>query len=184
MAEIYSLESLKNRKAAQRGFREWQRRFKSLPVLNEHTLWSDLPDDLILFLAEDDEGGRQIIHDLLMGGLGLGSGYEFESLPSEKLISLLDVYFIIIDQVRFECMRRLGWVHEFPLGHKPIIALIRDYKQGDSPTLNDTPKLNPNHPAYPEYALLTEMEKRAFLRRMIPEAVSQFQGKVKPGKNQ
>jgi hypothetical protein len=183
MPKVVSLESLKSQKAAKRGFREWQRRFKTLPALDEHTTWGGLPDELILFLAEDDEGGRQIIHDLLMGALGLGSGYEFESLPSEKLLPLLDVYFILIDQVRFECMRRLGWVSEIPLGYKPIIGLIRDYKQGVSPALTDTPELNPNHPDYPTYILLNEIEKRTFVRRMIPDAVKQFQVKVKPDGN-
>jgi hypothetical protein len=183
MAKIFSLEALKNQKAAQRGFREWRRRFKSLPVLDEHTLWSDLPDEMILVLAEDDKGGRLIIHDLLMGVLGLGSGYEFESLPSEKLIPLLDIYFLLIDQVRFECMRRLGWVYEIPLGNKPIIGLVVEYKQGYSPSLVDTPKLNPDHLAYPEYALLNETEKRAVIRRLIPEAVKQFEEKIKPHGN-
>lgn len=180
MAKVVSLESMKNQKAAKRGFREWQRLFKALPILDERTCWGDLPDDLILFLAEDDEGGRQIMHDLLMGALGLGSGYEFESLPSEKIIPLLDVYFILIDQVRFECMRRLGWVYEIPMGYKPIIGLIRDFKQGSLPGLTDPPDLTPNHPKYPEFALLNEMEKRAFIRKTIPEAVRQFQTKVRP----
>jgi hypothetical protein len=179
MAEIVSLESLKNQKAAKRGFREWQRRFKSVPVLNEKTVWSDLPDELILFLAEDDEGGRQIINDLLMGSLGLGSGYEFESLPADKLIPLLDIYFILIDQVRFECMRRLGWIQAIPLGEKPIIRLIREYKQGVSPILTAPPMLNPSHPAFSEYNLLTEIEQRSFIRRMIPDAVHQFQAQIK-----
>jgi hypothetical protein len=183
MAEIFSLEAVKNQKAARRGFREWRRRFTPLPVLNEHTLWSDLPDEIILFLAEDDKRGRLIIHDLLMGVLGLGSGYEFESLPSEKLIPLLDIYFLFIDLVRFECMRRLGWVHEIPLGNKPIIGLVGEYKHGYSPSLADTPKLNPGHPAYPEYALLDAMEKRAVIRRLIPEAVKQFEEKIKPHGN-
>jgi hypothetical protein len=180
MAKVVSLESMKNQKAAKRGFREWQRRFKSLPILDEYTCWGDIPDDLILFLAEDDEEGRQIIHDLLMGALGLGSGYEFESLPSEKIIPLLDIYFILIDQVRFECMRRLGWVIRIPEGDKPIIGLIRNFRQGSLPALADPPRLTPNHPNYPEYALLNEMEGRAFIRRTIPEAVKQFQAKVKP----
>ncbi len=183
MAKVVSLESIKNQKAAKRGFREWQRLFKSLPILDENTCWGDLPDDLILFLAEDDEGGRQIFHDLLMGALGWGSGYDFESLPSEKIIPFLDVYFILIDQVRFECMRRLGWVNEIPLGHKPIIGLIRDFKQGSLPALTDPPNPTPNHPNYPDFALLNEMEKRAFVRRTIPEAVKQFQAKVRPAGN-
>jgi len=180
MSKIVSLESLKNQKAAQRGFREWRRRFKSPPVLDQNTLCSDLPDELILFLAEDDEGSRFIIHDLLMGVLGLGSGYELESLPAEKLIPLLDVYFLLIDRVRFECMRRLGWVNDFPLGQKPIIDLIRDYREEEASIKAETPELNPNHPAYPEYVLLPELEKSAFVRRTIPEAVKQFRAKAEP----
>lgn len=183
MAIVISLESLKNRKAAQRGFREWQRRFKSLPILDEHSLWSDLPDELILFLAEDDEGSREIIHDLLMGSLGLGNGYEFEALPSEKLLTLLDVNFILIDQIRFECMRRLGWIYEIPLSDKPIIGLIREFNHGVLPLLTDIPELTPSHPGYPEYAILNEIEKRTFIRRMIPEAVKQFSAEVKSKKN-
>ncbi len=179
MAKIISLESLKNRKAAQRGFREWQRRFKALPILDEHSLWSDLPDELILFLAEDETGSREMIHDLLMGGLGLGEGFEFESLPSEKLLPLLDVNFMLIDQVRFECMRRLGWVYEIPLADKPIIGLIREYHQGALSLLTDIPDLTPDHPGYPEYIFLNEIEKPTFIRRMIPEAVKQFAAKVK-----
>ncbi len=179
MAQIISLEFLKKHKAAKRGFREWQRRFKTMPILDEHSLWSDLPDELILFLAEDDEGGRQIIHDFLMGGLGLGNGYEFESLPSEKLIPLLDVYFILIDLVRFECMRRLGWIYEIPLADKPIIELLLDYKQGSLPPLTEIPELTTSHPDYPEYAQLNEMEKGTFARRTIPTAVTQFAAKVK-----
>jgi hypothetical protein len=184
MSKVIFLESLKNHKAAQRGFREWQRRFKSIPKLDEYTLWSDLPDELVLFLAEDDEGGRKIIHDLLMGSLGLGSGYEFESLPSEKLLPLLDIYFLLIDQVRFECMRRLGWVQDVPLGHTPIIRLIREYKNKSSLVPSAPPRLSPNHPAFPEYLLLAEIEQQSFIRRMIPEAVKQFQTRLKADENQ
>jgi hypothetical protein len=178
MTKVVSLESLKDQKAAKRGFREWQRRFRSMPILDEHSLWADLPDELLLFLAEDDEGGRQIIHDLLMGGLGLGSGYEFESLSSEKLLPLLDIYFLLIDQVRFECMRRLGWVHDIPLGLTPIIRLIREYKNDRSPVLSTPPMLAPNHPAFLEFSLLSKIEQQSFIRRMIPEAVKQFQARV------
>lgn len=178
MGKVIFLESLKNQKAAKRGFRAWQRLFKPLPVLDEHTRWSDLPDELILFLAEDDEEGRRIIHDLLMGSLGLGNGNEFESLPPEKLLPLLDLYFILIDQVRFECMRRLGWVREIPLAEKPIIKLIRDFEQGGNPYLMDPPKLDRKHPAYPEYAQLPELDQRVFIRRTIPEAVKQLKEKI------
>lgn len=178
MSKIISLEAQRNQRAAKRGFREWQRRFRTLPILNEKTRWSDLPDDLILFLAEDDEEGRGLFHDLLMGALGLGSGYEFETLPSEKLLPLLDVYFILIDQVRFECMRRLDWVQDIPLGNQSIITLIREYGPGVNLALVDPPKLAQQHPAYPDYSQLSEIEQRIFIRKLIPEAVEQFKAKI------
>jgi hypothetical protein len=179
MGKVISLESQKNQKAAKRGFREWQRMAGPLPALDEKTRWSDLPDELLLFLAEDDEEGRHLIHDLLMGSLGLGNGYEFESLPPTKLLPLLDIYFILIDQIRFECMRRLGWVEEIPFAGKPIIHLIRDYEQEGNPYLMIPPKLNQAHPGYPEYAQLPDSDQRLFIRKTIPEAVKKLKEKIK-----
>ncbi|MEW6186126.1 MAG: hypothetical protein AB1585_10350 [Thermodesulfobacteriota bacterium] len=178
MSKVVSIESIKEKKAAKRGFREWQRLFKALPLLNERTRWSDLPDELILFLAEDDEGSRHLIQDLLLGVLDLGSGLEFQDLSPRDLNPLLDLYFLLIDQVRFECMRRLGWVAEVPLAQIPIIALIRKTKQGGYPPLMETPRLSLHHPGYSAYSSLTEMEKQAFIRRTIPEAVRRFQEKI------
>jgi hypothetical protein len=179
MSKVISLEAQRNQKAAKRGFREWQRRFRTLPTLDDNTRWSDLPDELILFLSEDDGEGRGMFHDLLMGALGLGSGYEFETLPSEKLLPLLDIYFILIDQVRFECMRRLDWVQEIPLGNQSIIAVIREYGPGVNLALVDPPKLARQHPTYPDYSQLSEIEQRIFIRKLIPEAVDQFKAKIK-----
>ena len=183
MNNVISLESLRNQKAAKRGFKEWRRKFKGFHSLDEQTRWADFPDEVILFLADDDEGGRQLIHDLLMGALELGHGYQFESLPSEKLLPLLDVYFLLIDQVRFECIRRLGWVEKIPLGDRPIIALIREYDQGIYPALIVSPKLTAGHPAYSEYSRLPEMEQRVFIRKTIPEAIRLFREKIiNPGR--
>ncbi len=183
MGKVISLESLKNQKAAQRGFREWRRLFKSPAMLDEHTRWSDLPDELILFLAEDDEEGRAIINDLVMGSLDLGKGFEFESLPPEKLLPLLDVYFLLIDHIRFECMRRLGWIQEVPSADQSIITMIRKFDHAVYPSLSGFPKLTPKHPGFPEYCRLTDIDQRVYIRKAIPEAVKQFKEKVKTEAN-
>ena len=52
-----------------------------------------------------------------MGIYGLGSGYEFESLPPGTVSALLDPFFLITDQIRFDCLRRLNWA-VFPGGRK------------------------------------------------------------------
>jgi hypothetical protein len=115
-----------------------------------------------------------------MGSLGLGTGYDFESLPSETLLPLLDIYFILIDQVRFECMRRLNWVREIPFGNQPLIPLIRAFRQGSNLALIEPPKLSSGHPSFPTYAKLMDMEQRVFIRKLIPEAVAQFKEKINP----
>jgi hypothetical protein len=178
MSKIVSLESFKNQKAAQKGFIRWRKQFKSLPCLNERTCWADFPDDVIFFLAEDEAGSRQLLYDLLMGSLGLGSGLEFESLPAEKLLPLLDIYFLLIDQVRFECMRRLGWVEEIPYGDHPLITLIQDCSRGHYNTLTAAPGLSPDHPDYPEYARLSKLDQGVFVRKAIPEAIRIFKKKI------
>ena len=183
MAKVVSLESVKKQKAARRGFREWRRRFQQLPTLDEQTRGADLPDALILFLAEDSPESRPIVHDLLTGVMGLGSGYEFESLPSEKLLPLMDAYFVVIDQVRFECMRRLGWIQGILLPDQSITETIRNYEQVLPAALLQSPSLTPLHPAYSEYPDKTELEQRVLLRKYIPEAVKRFGEKIKEAGN-
>jgi hypothetical protein len=178
MSKIVSLESFRNQKAAQKGFSRWRRQFKELPALNEHTRWEDFPDEVIFLLADDEAGSRQLLYDLIMGSLDLGNGLEFESLPSEKLLPLLDVYFLLIDQVRFECMRRLCWVEDIPYGDHPIIALIRDCSRGHYNTLAAAPGLSPGHPAYPEYARLSKPDQGVFVRKAIPEAIRIFKNRI------
>lgn len=179
MAKVVFLEDIKDLKAARRGFKEWRRLFKSSPPLNEQTRWRDLPDEVISHLAEDDQRSRLLFQDLLMGTLDLGSGWEFQDLPSRELSPLLDIYFLLIDQVRFECMRRLGWIEEIPLAEEPIISLIRRIRREGSPFLLEVPRVSQGHPDYPAYLALTPAEKQAFIRRSIPKAVAAFKEKIR-----
>ena len=178
MSTVISMESVRNQKAAKRGFRQWRQKFKDLTGLDENTRWSDFPDEAIFFLADNETGGKQFLYDLLMGVLDLGSGYDFESLPSEKLLPLLDIYFLLIDQVRFECMRRLGWLEEIPYGDLPLVFLIRNYEQGNYGPLTAAPALSRNHPSYPEYARLPELDQGVFVRKTIPEAIKALRDKI------
>jgi hypothetical protein len=178
MDKVVFLESVRNQKAAQRGFRQWRQKFKHLTVFDENSRWADLPDEVLFFLADDETGSKYFLYDLIMGVLGLGSGMEFESLPSEKLLPLLDVYFLLIDQVRFECMRRLGWIEEIPFGDHPLILIIRNHGQGQFSPLATPPKLSSQHPYYPLYAGLSDMEKGVFVRKTIPEAIQAFKERI------
>jgi len=178
MGKVIPIGALKDQKAVKRGFREWRKRFPSIPVLDASTCFADLPDGVILFLAEDHENSRRLMYDLIMGACELGSGYEFEALPADKLMPLLDIYFILIDQVRFECMRRLGWIEEISMGEKSIIQTIKDAGQGLHPALLKLPMITSKHPAYEDLFKGQEMDHRALIRKYIPDAVKQFKRKI------
>jgi hypothetical protein len=85
---VRSLDDHRTRKTARRAFREWNRVFEPPQGIEEDTRWADLPDKAPLFLCEESPESRFIVYDLLMGAFGRGRGYEFESLPSMKEITV------------------------------------------------------------------------------------------------
>jgi hypothetical protein len=176
--EIVSLESYKLKRAAKKGFQEWQSLFEPMPCLDENTKWSDLPDRLILFLCEDSTESRHAIYELMMSAHGLGCGYEFESLPSHQLLPLLDVHLFITDQLRFECMRRLGWIENILQKGKPIIEQVLDAAKPQPAVILETPRPNRKHPAYREYLKATSFDRGALIRRHIPDAIRQFKKRL------
>ena len=179
MEKTVSLQSHKMKKAALRGFREWKRLLPSLSYMDETTRLMDLPDDLILFFCEDTPQSRVLIYDLLMGIYGLGSGYEFETLPPDTVSALLDPFFLITDQIRFDCLRRLNWARPSPAAEKPIVELVLDIRDKIPPEFLEIPPVTPQHPAYHLLRSNSLMEQAVLIRRLLPEAVSQFREKVR-----
>lgn len=179
---LRSLADYRRRKAARRAFRGWNRLFEPAQGIDEHTRWADLPDRALLFLCEQLPESRFTVYDLLMGAFGLGSGYEFESLPSPTLLPLLDCYFVTMDQIHFECMRRLGWVEgPVPGGGIPIIEqVLRDLKISSSFVLK-SPKMTPHHPGFQKVRGESDFDYGRFLRMHIPDAVKEFRKRIVTG---
>jgi len=175
-AVIY-LPGYKRKKAAQRGFREWRRLFQTFHDFDENTRWSDLPDWVILFLSEDNPESRLTVYDLLMGALGLGSGHEFETLPAHRLMTLMDAYFVIMDQIRFECMRRLVWIEAIPWAEKSIIKQIFEARDIPSPFMLKTPRMTCRHPAFNKTRGEDDFDYGRLLRTYIPDALEAFRKK-------
>ncbi len=179
MAEIVCLESHKNRKAAERGFREWRRIFRSITDFDEHTRWSDLPDEIVLFFCEEGPESKHAFYDLLMRSHRLGNGHDFETQAFDRLSTLLNAYFFIVDQARFECMRRLGWLDTIPRVDKPIIEVVMDSGTYDYAALLEAPEPTPAHPAYEEDCQSRGIDRSALVRKHTPEAKRLFKERVK-----
>jgi hypothetical protein len=174
MAEIVCLGSHKNKKAAERGFREWRRIFQSITDFDEHTRWADLPDEIILFFCEGSPESQHAFYDLLMRSHRLGNGHDLEVQPFDRLSILLNAYFFITDQARFECMRRLGWIETIPRESKPIIDVVMESGTYDYPTLLEAPAPTQVHPAYEEDRRSRGIDRSALVRKHTPQALRQF----------
>jgi hypothetical protein len=181
MVGIVSLQSHKKLRCAERGFREWRRLFQSATDLDEHTRWADLPDDVLLFFCEESPESRNGFYDLLMSVHCGCSGQEFESQPFDLLVKLLNAYFFITDQARFECMRRLGWIESIPRGDCSIIDLVMDPQTYEYTCLMEVPALTPQHPAYGEDLRSRGMDRAALVRKYTPEALGLFRAKAAQG---
>lgn len=183
MGKVVSFASHKYRKAADRGFDGWTRLFSSITSFDEHTKWADLPDEVILFFCEETPASTHSLYTLIMSAHQLGSAHDFEAQPFDRLSTLLNVYFFITDQARFECMRRLGWVEGVPKGDQPIIEVVMAAATYEYASLLETPAPTPLHPCYAEDVRSNGMDRAALVRRFAPQAIEQFSAKTSEKKS-
>lgn len=174
MGKVVSMEAHKRGKLTRRGLKEWVRVFSSVANLNESTLWSDLSDDAVLYFCEETEDSKQRLYQLLMSSHCLGCGGDIECQAAEKVASLLNAYFFITDQARFECMRRLGWVSSIPRADQPIIETVMHSESYSYADLMETPAPTPAHPSYEEDVRGRGSDRAALVRKVSPEAVRIF----------
>jgi hypothetical protein len=177
VAEIIDLERFRSKVAADQGFRSWLARFQE--QFGPDTRLQDLSPSTLLYLATPGEENLFVFFDLVMGAQGLGGSLRFrlDDLDNDVKMKIMDTAFGMVDRVRFEVMRRLGWIAAAPAA-APIIDLVRQaWRQGDG-VGQETPVLAPEHPDYLAYARLNAMDRAVFLRRLIPRAVGTFREQV------
>ena len=80
----------------------------------------------------------------------------------------------MVDQIRFECMGRLGWVEPDPRAQWPIVDLLIRHADGNAPETQRTPSLLPSHPLYAQYEKTFAGDQAAFVRKLIPQAIEEF----------
>lgn len=180
MAEVIDLERFRSKVAADQGFRSWLARFEE--QFGPDTRLLDLSPSTLLYLATPGEENLYVLFDLVMGARGLGGSLRFrlDDLDNDTKMKIMDCAFALVDRVRFEVMRRLGWVTMVPEEEVPIIALVdRAWRLG-ARFGQEAPTLAPEHPEFPAYARLSPMDRVVFLRRLIPRAVGTYRDEVEP----
>jgi hypothetical protein len=174
VAEIIDLERFRAKIAADHGFRSWLARFQE--QFGPDTRLQDLSPSTLLYLATPGEENLFVFFDLVMGARGLGGSVRFrlDDLDNDTKMRIIDSAFTLVDRVRFEVMRRLGWVTEVPEAEVPIIVLVERAWRLGAKFSQEAPTLSPEHPEFPAYVRLIPMDRVVFLRRLIPRAVVAF----------
>jgi hypothetical protein len=176
MGKIVDLQSYRNRAAEERAFVPWQKRFSE--DFGKTPRLADLTDDTLMQLAEPGEDGAMAYYELIMAILDLGEGIKFYYLDKGEQLQVVDIHLFLVDQVRFELMRRLGWVDDYPGLSYPIVTLVTGFdrvrKAAAPPTLADS------RPDYGQYRQLPVRERESFVRRLLPAALEAFRLRLSP----
>ncbi|MFP3870574.1 MAG: hypothetical protein ACLFVT_06820 [Syntrophobacteria bacterium] len=172
MAEVIQLESFKRKQAAMRGFKTWSKRFGE--NLDEKTRLSDLSDRTLAFLISPGDQNIFALYELVMGVKNLGSASQFFHLDKLTKMEVIEIAIHLLDQLRFECMRRLNWLARETGQPPPIVELIEQYPGLGKQRRLSVPALSSSHPTYKTYQKLSAFDKEAFVRKQIPAAIHAF----------
>ena len=176
MTKIVDLKTYRVKAVEQRGFGPWKKRFGE--SFDAQTGLADLSDQTLFFLAQPGEPSSVAYYEVIMGVLNLGPAAKFHYLDNREQMLVVDLHLFLADQVRFEMMRRLGWVRGFEGLNYGIIELIQKFEM-----LKDNFRLNPpelveSRPDFGEYAPLTAGDKEVFIRRLLNQALDAFKKRL------
>ena len=172
MAKVVDITSFKKRQTADRGFQSWRLEFGE--AFNPNTKLPDISDEALAVLIKSGIKTQALLYDLIMGVLGLGKGTKFFYLTGDSKMKVLDISLFLLDQIRFDCMRRLGWLTGFAAERYPLLTLVEQYSKIRDTFSPPFPTALQAIPGYEEYQLLPLSEREVFIRKQIPLAIDTF----------
>jgi hypothetical protein len=113
-----------------------------------------------------------------MGVKNLGTASDFFHLDKTGKMEVIDISIHLLDQLRFECMRRLNWLEGVAEQSLPIVDHIEHYPHLKKQGVASIPQLCNSHPKYQVYEKLPDLEKETFIRKQIPEAIEEFRKRL------
>jgi len=173
VAEVLVMKEQKRYLLGKRAYESWKKRFSE--SFDADTRPRDLSDTTLSALIEGSEEASMPLYELIMGVLGLGKGPRFYSLETSEIMLVTDITLFLLDQLRFEALRRLGWIDDWHTVHIPLLDLVEQFSTTFSNLKRGTPRLSSRHPRFQEYLTIFEADQGPFIRRLIPQAVKLFQ---------
>ncbi|MBW2018690.1 MAG: hypothetical protein JRI58_01520 [Deltaproteobacteria bacterium] len=172
MAQLLDLTAYRTKVIEQKAFGAWRKRFNESYGAN--TKVADLSDKSLYFLAKPGEETAVAFYELIMGILGLGKAVKFYYLDDKNQMMVMDIHLFLADQVRFELMRRLGWLTSFPGENYTLLEMVQDFAKIKAKSKQKPPVLSESHPEYNAYDKLTRADKQVFIRRKLGKALEEF----------
>ena len=176
MDKIIDLQAYRAKAIEQRGFGPWEKRFAE--SFDSSSRIRDLSDKTLYFLAQPGEPSSIAYYEFIMGILDLGAAAKFHYLSNRDQMMVVDIHLFLADQVRFEMIRRLGWIKNFSGEHFCLIEMVQDFDKVRVKCGGKPPELPASNPDYATYAELTNGDKEVFIRRMLQAALETFKERL------
>ncbi|MCP4667119.1 MAG: hypothetical protein GY849_12215 [Deltaproteobacteria bacterium] len=169
---VIDLEEGRLLRAVKKGYRNWASRFGE--EFGMETRLSHISFKTLSFLSQSGHDGTFYLYDLIMNLRGLGSGFEFNALGPDEKMAVIDRHLLLLDRVRFECMKRLGWLETYPGEECTLVELITKFDKLAPALQAELPLLSKDHPGYEGYCAMNSFDKDAFVRKLIPQALKEI----------
>ena len=172
MKKVIPIEDARFYLKVKKGFKNWRSKFKE--DFTPETRLKNISMPALAFLAKGKGESVFYIYDLIMNIRELGSAMEFSGLDPNKKMLVIDQYLFLLDQIRFECMKRLHWLESYASEAYPLAILIRDFEDLMPFIQARPPLLSSQFPEYKKYESLNDFDKETFIRRLIPKALQKI----------
>ncbi|HDZ91395.1 MAG: hypothetical protein JRF51_05860 [Deltaproteobacteria bacterium] len=166
MQKVIDLEEGRLLLAVKRGYRNWKSRFNE--DFGIHTRLCHISRKTLNHLAQGGDKGAFYLYDLIMGLKDLGSGFEFNELDPESKMAVIDLHLFLLDRIRFEYMKRLGWLESYPGEEYTLVELITRFDTIGPGLQARIPVLSRNHPRHREFFAINTFDREGFIRKLIP----------------
>jgi hypothetical protein len=160
--------------AVKRGYRNWTSQFKE--DFGIDTRFSHISRKTLAYLAHGRDKGAFYLYDLIMSLKDLGSGFEFNELDPKNKMAVIDLHLCLLDRIRFEYMKRLGWLDSYPGEEFTLVEIITQFKRIGPGLQAKIPLLSRDHPDYKEFSAINVFDKEGFIRKLIPGLMKEIAG--------
>ncbi len=172
MPKVVNFQNYRDQALRQRSYGPWEKRFGESYGI--HTRVSDISDKTLYYLALPGDSSTNAFYEFIMAVLGLGASVKLHYLENKDQLMVVDVHLFLADQVRFELMRRLGWLQGFPNENNTLLEMVQKFDALKAASKENPPVLAESHPQYSNYQKQTSGDKEVFIRRLLQEALDVF----------